>query len=867
MANAPTPVYAFDPYARNNANLIEGERHTITVKNGYDFHYFIPVFAPFFTKDFKMYTKTQLGAKQYLVEGVDYVFGLRFLTATVNGTAWPLYGSVSFINRRFAGDVYIDYRCLGGVYAIDLSKQAEILADWQHNPIYTAWEQVVDLPETFPPIDHNHDIEHDIYKVDQLIQAIRDLGLTSSQQFQQQIQDMVTAAVGRVSKADIGLGNVQNLPIVPDNRTATDNTNNYYVTPRAVRRIIDAYIRPDLNNHAQQRGNVHGLTLDDIGAAGKAYVDAELAKKLGKTERAASAATFGTRNEQQYKNWVLEGTAANATRYNGLSYGEMVEDVTNRMESLIETNMAGLDALIGEKIRALGGNDAATFGGYTPTTYATFILSKAINAATLDGSTKDQIITEARANMDAATLNGRTAAAIINEARQGVNAVTVGGKSTTQIVNEAVAAAKAAQTPFDYATLPIVQKTAIRQDILGGDDVDADTLGGSTKDQIIAEGRKATTLGGRNLSQVISDAVAAANNRVNAATVGGLNVNDIVQRAVQQAQIAAQENQSLDFIYNGDSIDEFKSTGDIGNISMGVMANGAPSLAVDYGDKQYVIPVTTTVPIVPAANVGTLIANYADGVYLIGAQTATANNTLTTRGFPEAKAGQLLVNAGYYQYHPYRANYFYRGYLNGTTVTWSKVGLDDSIVSKVTALESKVNISGNLTTEFSKYVTTIAYNAGINATNGRVTTLETKAATAERNIATLQTEKQTAAQVTSAIDSKLSTFKPATAGTADTANALSTGATTAVVNAVKTQVTNAMNTTLTATKTMADKAASDLAALTNRVNTLKPASAVSADGLSTTGQQAIITAVKAALTAEWFENGKIKDSLVNLVWR
>ena len=195
----PINQYVFDSLGRVPENFIRNERHTITVKNGYDFHYFIPTYAPFFQKDFKMYTLTQQGAKRYLVEGVDYVLGFRFIQA-ITSIGEPIYGAVSFINRSFAGDVYIDYRTIGGDWNIDLRKIQEIIANLVHNPIITSWEQVANIPYQFPPNIHTHPIDK-VTTVEDLIKVIRGLGDSNAAQ----IQNLVTIAV---EKAIVNINNI-----------------------------------------------------------------------------------------------------------------------------------------------------------------------------------------------------------------------------------------------------------------------------------------------------------------------------------------------------------------------------------------------------------------------------------------------------------------------------------------------------------------------------------------------------------------------------------------------------------------------------------------------------------------------------------
>lgn len=247
MANQTPPVYAFDPLGNKPANVVRGERHTITSRNHYDFNYVIPTYAPFYVNDFKIYTVTQQGAKQYLVEGVDYVFALRYTQATTHGGK-VAYGAVSFLNRLFTGEVYLEYRTVGGEFLIDVNKIAFIYAEWKHNPVSTTWEQVADPPSHFPPIDHTHSVD-DLTQVKDLVDAIKSLT------FEGGGGGGGTIPPGTLSKASVGLGNVLNLPILPRGR-GWDRTDNYYMTPRATVEVIDSHLGDKL------RGNIDATTLN-----------------------------------------------------------------------------------------------------------------------------------------------------------------------------------------------------------------------------------------------------------------------------------------------------------------------------------------------------------------------------------------------------------------------------------------------------------------------------------------------------------------------------------------------------------------------------------------------------------------------------
>lgn len=441
MAVQNLPSYTFDPHARVPANLITNERHTLTPKNGYTFHYIIPDYAPFYIKDLKVYKKTQQGAKTYLVEGVDFVVGYEFLQA-VNSTGIPVYGAISFINRNLTGDIYLDYRTVGGAWTISQNKIAEIIADLQYNPIITTWEQVANIPYQFPPTAHSHDVK-DLTSFSDLLNVLRRLGENlnggGGSVNQQQIIDIVERTITSGGKASVGLSNLRNLEILPLNN-GNNNTDNYYVTPRGVRDIINAVAMPVINQHINARGNVHGLVAADIGAVTQADIDSRLATKLGKGEKAADTVLFDGRNSQQLKTFVLDGTSSNTAKFNGLTYTEMVEDVKNRLNAILSAQGGDNVTNLAARMLQLTAGDTNKFGNRTPEQFATWLLANNnINATTLNGLTKDNLINEARSSVNATQLNGLTSAQLIAQAKQNVNAATLGGKTLQQVIADAKA--------------------------------------------------------------------------------------------------------------------------------------------------------------------------------------------------------------------------------------------------------------------------------------------------------------------------------------------------------------------------------------------------------------------------------------------
>lgn len=512
-----TQVYAFDPDGTKAANWIKGERHTITPRNGIDFNYIIPKYAPFFQKDFKVYTLTQQGTKKYLVEGVDFNYGYRFLGAIKN-IGMAVYGAIRFVNRQYAGDIYLEYRTLGGEWTLDAAEIGRILLEWQLNPITTTWEQVVGKPLTFPVLDHKHDIEKFV-GFDEVVKAIKGIGGVNSEQLDEVVRNALTRAMQNYGKANVGLGNVQNLPILPANQ-GSDRTDNYYMTPKGTIAIIDSYIKPAVTQATADITALRNRTPSDWNTYSKQEIDAKVDAKLDKVATATNASKLNNRNDVQLKSWILEGNAANSVKFNGLSYNEVKEDLTEKFTQLLNTRLAAFNPTNQQA------TNATRFNNRTDTQFAEWFITtyqSEINAGKVGGKTVNQIIAESRVT-NAETLNGATKDQIITEARRGGNASTLGGETADEIVARAKQNVTfGGKTPTEYKDWILAQVTLPPQ---------SNSLDPVTKAALLNEVRALTVdntrkLEGKTVTQIVNE----AKQNIDAARLNGKTVADIVQEA------------------------------------------------------------------------------------------------------------------------------------------------------------------------------------------------------------------------------------------------------------------------------------------------------------------------------------------------
>lgn len=153
MSQQPT-AYPFDPYGNADTNIVTGERHTLTPAAPNEFHFIVPRWAPFFRKDFKI---RHVETGEELKEGQHFHFAHRFDAASQQAQQ-PIYGSIVFISNELANNVDIEfYRTLGGDWTLSETEIVQWLSDKVTNPRTTRWDNVVDLPSAFPPVDHMFD--------------------------------------------------------------------------------------------------------------------------------------------------------------------------------------------------------------------------------------------------------------------------------------------------------------------------------------------------------------------------------------------------------------------------------------------------------------------------------------------------------------------------------------------------------------------------------------------------------------------------------------------------------------------------------------------------------------------------------------
>ena len=255
-------IYPFDPTGKAVSNLIQNERQTISPPNWTDFYFVIPKMAPYFRDSLRVVHRP---SGKILVEGQDYHCTHFFHDASF-GTANRIYGSITLLDKTLTGLLELEYQTLGGEWVIDEDRITSILSNTLANPRITTWEEVVEMPYAFPPIDHEWDLENlrnmdaVVVEIDKIADILRD---NSDSAMREHIADLSNPH--KVNKAQVGLDRVQNYPIANFNDSIEGLSNAAYLTPLRLKQVLDVTVFTEINEHVSEYDNPHQVTKTQIG--------------------------------------------------------------------------------------------------------------------------------------------------------------------------------------------------------------------------------------------------------------------------------------------------------------------------------------------------------------------------------------------------------------------------------------------------------------------------------------------------------------------------------------------------------------------------------------------------------------------------
>ena len=281
--NLQTPYrYPLDKTGLDPNNLVVDELHTLP---NLAIRCIAPTYGGFYTES--VIVKDYITGKP-LIYDVDYKFG-EILELPSDQTAKEICGYIVIYNTQVS-KVTITYQALGGNYSYSMDSIIEMLnsLDLGNRPVQ--WGLIVGRPVEFPPESHMHPssdiygMEYVVHSLERVRQAIL-LGDVASHdeiyayidRSNGEIQGVINGVRAELqahisdknnphntTKAQVGLGSVQDYGIATTQEAVAGTSNVKYMTPLRVMESINNMLVP-VNAHIADKSNPHGTTKLQVG--------------------------------------------------------------------------------------------------------------------------------------------------------------------------------------------------------------------------------------------------------------------------------------------------------------------------------------------------------------------------------------------------------------------------------------------------------------------------------------------------------------------------------------------------------------------------------------------------------------------------
>jgi len=228
----------FDTTGTAATNLVKGELHTLTEINAAPYRILIPTFAPFYLTNQLLEHVSLAGVATPLTEGVDFYALLPYMAAS-RSSGRSIYGGWSMISDLPQGTIRCQYQALGGTWSADADYLYARLLESQFNSRTTWWDQITNVQDLFPAIEHDHDATEDLTGLTDILnklEAVRAAILEAPNKAPAAyVAHLVqTGNVHGMTKSDLGLDQIQNLPMATDQEVLNLEKVNKYVTLRQI---------------------------------------------------------------------------------------------------------------------------------------------------------------------------------------------------------------------------------------------------------------------------------------------------------------------------------------------------------------------------------------------------------------------------------------------------------------------------------------------------------------------------------------------------------------------------------------------------------------------------------------------------------
>lgn len=283
MSVPPIVQYPLDLTGTHESNLVVDEVRDVTSNNA---RAFIPSAGPFYTESFVIYNDE---SGELLKPVDDYVLAQPFSQASLR-TGKDVQCAV-VLKVATPITVRFSYQVVGGEYSWNLQALADMIEELDLDERPIKWGAILGRPQAYPAAPHIHDIgdtfgwEYVVWQLERITNAIMIGDEASHDELRQQLAAMLvplqeaiaaldddldehvsdTSNPHQTTKAQVGLGNVQNYGIATTAEATTGTVSNKYMTPSLVTLLANRIVGEQLLVHTSNTNNPHTVTKVQVG--------------------------------------------------------------------------------------------------------------------------------------------------------------------------------------------------------------------------------------------------------------------------------------------------------------------------------------------------------------------------------------------------------------------------------------------------------------------------------------------------------------------------------------------------------------------------------------------------------------------------
>ena len=282
-----TPIiikYPLDLTGSASSNAIVNESHTVPRDNSRGFAL---DYGPFYSESLVI---TRPSTGEVLKPHIDYIALHQYQEATLIA-GQEICAAVLIINEAIAEELSVSYQVVGGGFSSSVSVIQELVEALELDNRAVAWGDIIGKLEAFPAAPHYHDLDDfygfeymvsaldrieaailhgDYYDHELLRQRIANLRTELLQAIDDQAESQTLhlgdfANPHKVTKVQVGLGNVDNFGTATNADGAAGTSTTLFMTPAAVFAAITVKAGSMLEGHTSRVDNPHNTTKAQVG--------------------------------------------------------------------------------------------------------------------------------------------------------------------------------------------------------------------------------------------------------------------------------------------------------------------------------------------------------------------------------------------------------------------------------------------------------------------------------------------------------------------------------------------------------------------------------------------------------------------------